>query len=119
MQPGDTIEHSLSQAAECSTRSKLAKAAKPPSDPEHYACFLPPAQKLHKIAEDLVGEVVFVKLNGSCPSFHSLFEQLNITSVPWFLFIRDGKIVHGMSTSLNPERLAAFRRTLHDLRSAM
>lgn len=71
--------------------------------------------KLHKIAASN-SDVMFVKMNGSCPSFQDLFHELGITQVPWFMFFRDGECVHSMSASLNPERLQAFRAHLEQHR---
>jgi len=69
------------------------------------------AQKLNKLAESYT-DVVFSKVNGSMPEFTSFLEEMGITGVPWFQFYRNGELVHGMSASLNPERLAAFRREI-------
>lgn len=64
--------------------------------------------KLKKIAGDNP-DVVFAKMNGSDEALRPLFEELQITKVPFFHFYRDGTAVTKMSASLNPEKLAVFR----------
>lgn len=69
-------------------------------------------QKLHKMAEGYRGDVVFVKINGSLPEFATFVQDMGIQGVPWFQFYRDGELVHSMSASLNPQRLAAFKQEI-------
>jgi thiol-disulfide isomerase/thioredoxin len=77
---------------------------------ECYSCkSLSP--KFHKLAESYA-DVIFVKVNGATPEFSEFVAEQGIRGVPWFLFYRGGKCVHGMSASLSPERLSAFRREI-------
>lgn len=66
--------------------------------------------KLQSIAAAaLKSGVRFVKINGSDPTWQSYCQSSNIETVPYFHFYRSGKRVSGMSASLNPQKLAAFR----------
>ncbi|KAG1664036.1 hypothetical protein FOA52_010455 [Chlamydomonas sp. UWO 241] len=67
--------------------------------------------KFHKLAESYA-DVIFVKVNGATPEFSEFVVEQGIRGVPWFLFYRGGQCVHGMSASLSPEKLGAFRREI-------
>ena len=73
-------------------------------------------QKLKKIAESHLGEVTFVKVNGTDPEFQPLFHEVGITAVPWFHLYVNGERMASMSASLNPERLHRFREEIATLK---
>ncbi|GFR43295.1 hypothetical protein Agub_g4361 [Astrephomene gubernaculifera] len=67
--------------------------------------------KLKKLAMDHP-EVLFLKVNGSTDALRPVFEENEVTKVPYFHCVRDGRVLSRFSASLNPEKLALLRNEL-------
>eukprot|EP00201_Polytomella_parva_P002406 CAMPEP_0175086100 /NCGR_PEP_ID=MMETSP0052_2-20121109/29048_1 /TAXON_ID=51329 ORGANISM="Polytomella parva, Strain SAG 63-3" /NCGR_SAMPLE_ID=MMETSP0052_2 /ASSEMBLY_ACC=CAM_ASM_000194 /LENGTH=171 /DNA_ID=CAMNT_0016358219 /DNA_START=106 /DNA_END=621 /DNA_ORIENTATION=- len=57
--------------------------------------------------------VLFLKVNGTDDQWKPLFEEMSVTKVPWFQFVKNGMVVKQMSANLNPEKLRELRDQIY------